>query len=278
MNNKMQIVIGLMGNKFSGKDTLANAHIENYGATGKIILSEYLKNLCAETFKIPLDFFITEKKDINFTRPIMLDKKHVRYIIRKTRDDLPYDCVSLDKFDPDRIAIQKFIGRVFESPRRMLQYVGTELIQSYCKEFHAHYTYNKYVNKPGIWFITDLRFEHEYNLAHEKFPLFYPILIERKTDDKDKHASEIEFKKLEPFATIKNNSTIEKYIEKSIKVFKVIKEDADKKFELIKDKFGIDNVKDIKIEENANSLVNGKFVFSSPQDNILNDFDKYENN
>ena len=277
MDKNTQIVIGLMGGKSSGKDTLADAHIEEFGATGKIALAEYLKNLCAEAFRLPTELFFTEKKDEKFKRPVVLEAKHIRFIIRKTRDDLSYKSVPLDKFNPDKIAIQKHLSRVFESPRKMLQYIGTDLIQSYCKEFHAQITYNKFVNKPGIWFITDLRFAHEYRLAQEKFPLFYPILIERKDADKDSHISELEFKTLKPFAIIKNNSTVEKYIAKSLEVFKEIKEDAATQYELVKHLFNVKN-DDIEDEvENEDKLINGKFVFTPPQEIELKDFDQYDN-
>lgn len=277
MDKDIQIIIGLMGSKGSGKDTLADEHIAKYDASGKIILSQYLKDLCARVFKLPSDFFFTAKKDDDFARPIALEKKHIREIIRDVREVLPESVVPYDKFDPDRIGIQRYFDQKFKSPREMLQYIGTDMIQSFCKEFHAHITFNKYTNKKGIWFITDLRFKHEYDLAYDKFPLFYPILITKKDKAVDNHISEQEYKSLKPFLTISNDSTIESFIDKSLKAFEKIKEDALKRYDDVKDRFDFTEKPEVvDMFDNDDGVVkNGNFIFSTPE-RTFTDFDKFD--
>ncbi len=229
----MQIIIGLMGPKGSGKDALADYHIKECGANGKISHAKFLKQLCADVWRLPLDNFF-EHKERKFVQPIKLHGSKIARIAEIVRDKLPLDLVPLSQFDNRRIGVEKWEGNIFRNPREMLQYVGTELIQSFYKPFHAYVTYLDYKDKDGIWFITDLRFHHEIELATKTFPNFYPIRIIGRNeveDGKEEHLSESEWKQIKPYAYLENTTNLEDYFNKSKQLFKQIKKEIESKKE-----------------------------------------------
>lgn len=229
LDKSVQVVIGLMGPKMCGKDTIADYAIENFGAAGKFATAGALKDLCSKVFRLEPKFF-NELKNEPFAKPLILTGKQARAIFDEVRALIPLELLPIEKFKPWKIGVQFYEGRVFPTPRAILQYVGTEMIQSVYKDFHCVIAYDKIKNKPGTWFITDMRFQHEQRYANEQFQLFYPIRISGRNEVKpgeEEHPSECEWKHIIPFATIDNSKEgLEHFYAKASEVFKVINDDA----------------------------------------------------
>lgn len=228
----MQIIIGLMGPSGCGKDTLANYHLQK-GASGKITHAKFLKELCSKVFNIPLDVFYNEElKDKPFLKPVVVSIEKAKAIATAVRSKIPESLVPLSKFNPKKIGLQNYEGIEFTTPRAMMQFVGTDMIKNWYGQAHAYLTYQGVKNRNGVWFITDLRFIDEYELAKDTFFAFYPIKIIGRNEEeaKNDHRSEKEFNSIEAFATISNNSTLEQFFEESEKVFKLVQEDAAEKY------------------------------------------------
>lgn len=267
--DKYQIVIGLMGPKGSGKDTIADFAIDKAGANGKLATASVLKSLCSKVFKVHPKYF-TDLKDEPFTNPVMITGKQVRDILNAMRTLIPLEVLSVKDFNPMKVGVQKYDRRIFKTPREMLQYVGTELIQSIYKPFHAVVSYDTLRGKPGVWFITDIRFQHEYDHAKNIFPFFYPVRIIGRNEveeGKEEHISEGQWKNLAPYSVIDNSEvSLEVLQENALKVFKDIKKDVAKRLsEMSEDQ--INNLLPPKkvVAEDANTMNNRGFVFESRQ-------------
>ncbi len=258
--NKIQIVIGLMGPKGSGKDTLADYSIEKLGGTGKIVTANFLKKMCATVFQLTPDWF-NENKDKEFPKPILFTNPLVKKVLLEMRSAVSEKVISLKEFNPYRIGIQNYSGRFFKTPRQMLQYIGTDLTHSICRPFHCIVSYDLYKDKPGIWFITDTRFKFEIDYALKTFKFFYPIRIINRNEvinGNEEHISESEWKEILPFASIDNSSTLGKFVENSIKVFNKIKKDVEEKLSVMS-------------ENELETLFNSNIVFNNVSNQSNND-------
>lgn len=267
--DKIQMVIGLMGPKGCGKDVLADYSIKNLNATGKIITASFLKKMCSKVFGLGMDYF-SENKDNDFLQPVELTNALVKKILLEMRAAIPEKILSLKEFNPYRIGVQNYSGRFFKTPRQLLQYVGSDFIHAICKPFHCITSYEAVKNKPGIWFITDLRFKVENNYASKCFKFFYPVKIIGRNEvkaGKEEHLSEKEWKEIQPFATIDNSGSLDDFYKNAILVFDKIKKDINEKLSIMSEaeinqlfdseKPAIDN-------KDPNIIRIGRFNFSSP--------------
>ncbi len=230
MSDKVQtqVVIALMGSKGAGKDTLAELSIKTMNAVGKVASATFLKEICSKILKLPLDLFNTYKDNV-LPRPFVLKGHHIRGILDMMDRALSDEIKKQHNLKLHKVGIQKYCDRSFMTPRAILQFIGTDMIQSIFKSFHCHIAYDKIRGYSGVWFITDLRFLHEEKYAREVFPLFYPILINGRSIEDDsysQHISENEWKQIKPFATIQNNSSIDDLIKNASIVFQQIQDDV----------------------------------------------------
>ncbi len=229
---KPQVVIALMGPKGSGKDTVADLSIEKMGAIGKIATASFLKEMCSKALHLSLESF-TDGKDKPFIRPLQLKGVHIRSMLDQMDAALSPEIKKLHKLKIRTTGVQKFSDRIFNTPREVLQFVGTEMIQSIFKSFHCVVSYDQIRGLPGVWFITDLRFLHEAEYARSIFPLLYFVRINGRaevTEGKEEHSSESDWKSITPFVTIENTGSIEDLTKKCANVFNKIQEDVRKRF------------------------------------------------
>lgn len=116
-------LIGIDGDKGSGKDTLAEVLIRQFKFT-RLPFALPMKVMLCEVFELHMDTFEDRKiKDSPFSQPVVLTSWHIKRI-------LDYLELSGIKVTDDMIkqALLK-AGTVFVSPRHMMQYVGTELVR-----------------------------------------------------------------------------------------------------------------------------------------------------
>jgi len=249
--NRVQIVIGLMGPKGCGKDTIANYAKDKLNASDKIVTASFLKATCAKVFGLELDWFY-DKKERDFLRPVTFTAPLIKRFLFEMRAAVSEKILNLKDFNPYTIAIQNHVGRVFKTPRQMLQYIGTDFVHPICRPFHCMVVYESFKDKPGVFLITDLRFKMETDYAAQCFKFFYPVRIVGRNEVKngqEEHKSESEWKSIQPFATIDNSTKLDDFYKNSIKVFDEIKKDVEEKLSVMSES---------QINEIFNASPNGK--------------------
>lgn len=139
-------IIALAGRKGSGKSTISNYLVQNENFK-KISFADYLKELIADVFLIDKKYLhdqsLKELKCLSIHTDLDFYKKISDYI----KDDVTY------------LFRQVFI---LETPRQLLQFVGTDVLRAHDTNFHVKKTLLKIKNSPNVNFVCDdLRFKNE---------------------------------------------------------------------------------------------------------------------
>lgn len=202
-------VIGLIGAKAAGKTTAAKIMRDLGLHIIEITLADKLKNVCAEVFEVPRDWF-----DFHNFKEKELEVP--RYLTREILIQIftSYDLLTNPDFSK---YLRPHIGKVLFTPRQIAQYVGTEVLRSVDPDIHctsavkaaAGTTYTE----ESISVITDMRFPNEFEFF-KKSDEFYPIYIKNTAAEGvsggDAHASEAHLKTLALKANkVENESSLE---------------------------------------------------------------------
>lgn len=179
----MTKVIGFVGKKGAGKDTAADALLEEGWA--RVRFSQALKEITAQSFDIkPLFLEDAAFKDMEFEKPIKIEKSDVENFL----DNLPLSVTPTLRQE----IMTEMIHREFTTPRTLLQYLGTDIVRNMID-------INGWVkiaaDKIQEWrdrgvnvVLTDVRFQNEADVitnANGKL-----VRINRETDSNDTHESE----------------------------------------------------------------------------------------
>ena len=144
----MNLVIGICGSKRVGKDTLANFVIQKNSNFKVIHFADSLKELCADIFDIPIDYFINDKlKDNKLTIPINMDS-YLSIMIEHT---------GINIVPRSKVAI---------SYRQILQFFGTEYVRHVCDDFWLKSVKSRIDlidSENKLVIIPDLRFLNEFD-------------------------------------------------------------------------------------------------------------------
>lgn len=205
----MKVVIGLAGVKTSGKSTVANIITELIGGDIKeSALAGKLKDVCADVFGLTRDSFDNQDiKEVPFTDgPKILRLNEILDIL--TLFNTPLTPELLKKYEDAGT-----IGLQLETPRRIAQIVGTEVLRTTGNEdIHCE---NMLMNDSGITIVSDLRFPNEFTYFSAANDInFLPLYIQRNEAEasvtEDSHPSE---KRVFEFSSdcieIPNNSSLE---------------------------------------------------------------------
>lgn len=211
----MRQVIGLLGAKGSGKTTAFQV-ISGTWDVQEITLAGKLKSVSAEVFGIPRDHFDSHDfKEKELENPAFLSKDNLTQIYKA------YD-FAID-FDKD---IRPHIGTYLESPRKIAQYIGSEILRA--KQSDVHCTSSvKDITKP-VGIVTDIRFPNEYDFFKNQYPDFHFVYIQNMGAEshagKDSHVSEKYLKDLikRADAVLTNNDGIDSFRSKVTAYFKEI--------------------------------------------------------
>jgi hypothetical protein len=181
----MKKIIAICGAKRSGKDLLAIHIINKYGYE-KISFAEPLK----EIVKLIFNF-----NDIQ---------------------------VGLDEYTNNNDGIEKDIidDRWGITPRKALQFIGTEVLQNKIQElipgikrdYFANILLSK-IKNDKYYVITDLRFLHEYEKI-KNLDVFFIRIIRPTNINNDLHSSETEYMNIPCDIEIINDGSIKDYINK----------------------------------------------------------------
>lgn len=182
------MIIGLAGKKGSGKNTVSKI-LHKHGFTNAETSFAYnLKQVCSKVFNMdPAIFYSQEAKESRFKEPLVITSGHVNHIFSICLTIHPFKLVNYD--------LKMLEGTELNSPREILQFVGTSIIRNLIDEkWHIHACLSNIHPKDNIC-ITDVRFLNEYyELCNKKDSLI--IYVKRETEFKDDHISETEVEKI----------------------------------------------------------------------------------
>lgn len=254
---------GFIGPKGSGKDTAAKAMIKTGKLTGRLQFAGPLKKICAKLTGYPSLYFEDPYyKDTLFTEltmevngggrgklaPVKLDAKFLRLV----KNELPKYVSEFDTannqylYNVDRVSIAGLENRVANSPRELMQLLGTDLIRDRVyKDWHLLAAFSDEIikNKRDYtnWAVTDIRFKNELLFLQQKFgDAFVCFYVERPEAEEQakeqSHSSEKEVLELKsllgPEQIIKNDGSIEDFqaLLKDLKVSNALKKEKVSKF------------------------------------------------
>lgn len=164
----MRTILAFTGVKFSGKTTAFNIIKDKYPYVQEIQLAKKLKDECAKVFKIDRPLFDDPKlKEVSLETPIYLTKENVTQIIQAYGVQPDYD-----------LHVRQHVGMVLESPRRVAQYIGTEVLRTVSEDIHCIGA-TMDMKPSGLYVVTDMRFPNEYNFFKKNYNSeFFPFHIQ----------------------------------------------------------------------------------------------------
>lgn len=180
----MQTIIGIAGVKESGKSTSAEMIKEIVNAKDGA-LADKLKNVCSMVFNIPRNYF--DDQDIK-EKPL----KHVRCLSLKAILFILNSFSFTPNVGEISRRLRKVIDMELDTPRRIAQVVGTELLREFGgKDVHC----NGLSIESNPFIVTDFRFPNEYEFfANNGDIAFIPLYIYRQIAEdkitKNSHSSE----------------------------------------------------------------------------------------
>lgn len=212
-----KLVIGIAGFKGSGKNTVASIIREEHPGVEETALAKKLKLVCSEVLGLPLEY--TEKQELKekeLDNYIYLSKANVEKILSSFEIIYDYDQ-----------HVRPHLGMVIQTPRQLLQYVGTEVLRNFDTSIHCQGVH-KFTESNDITLITDVRFLDEAQYFRERYSgNFHLVYVARYSAELDglkaTHASEKEIPQLAKQAIrIENNGSLAELKNQTLEVFNAI--------------------------------------------------------
>lgn len=184
----MKGIIAFCGSKGAGKSTSSDIFKQYYsGGVEEVALAGHLKEVTSNVFGIDMKYFLDPSlKEVELDTYIVLDKKNIEAVYK----EFDVNDFSYDKH------VRAHIGKVLTSPRKLLQYIGTELLHPIDPLIHVKKMLSK--RDPGkLTLITDLRFLNEFeylktNFDNEFLPFYVKNSRAELSAESDMHPSEKE--------------------------------------------------------------------------------------
>ena len=193
-------IVSFTGPKGSGKDTSADILKEEKIANGSLSFAGPLKKICMEVFKLHHNFMndpILKEKQLE--EPITLQSKHFRKINLAMTDHLDQDEFF---YNPYKASIAGLEGMVINTPRQLLQVIGTDYIRNRIHaDWHLQAAFSKTtlakMDDEGLYCVTDARFPNEYTFLADKFGEDFKGFYVARPEAEEKlaassHASELQ--------------------------------------------------------------------------------------
>ena len=154
------MIFGVGGEYESGKDTIADYLVRKYGYS-KMAFADNLKFMCMKVFGVTHDdCYTTNGKFTLFGEPLVLNEGHCTNICVWLRDVNKWPIKSENLLKLDEV-LKK--GMTFESPRELLQLIGTEVMRDcFNPDIHAMIIFQE-IERQGLTkvAISDARFPNE---------------------------------------------------------------------------------------------------------------------
>lgn len=201
-------IVAFCGAKESGKSTSASLFKDLIKtSTEEVAFAGHLKIVCSKVFHIEMKYFLdTKLKETELQNYVRLTKETIEEI---------FALFEITEYSYDK-HIRPHLGHVFDTPRKLLQYVGTEVLHPLDKLIHVNFALKK-INPDVITLVTDLRFPQEFDALYGRED-FLPVHVNNvKAElaaEADSHASEKGWQKFKDRCTVlDNNGTISELIE-----------------------------------------------------------------
>ncbi len=238
-------IIGLVGPKGAGKDTVFEILQELKKSDGKLSFALPLKQICAHVFDLN-NYHMNDPvgKERPFETPITLTNRNLRAVKNACTEYL--DPLSKDGaqylYNPNKASVSGLEGRVMSSPRELLQVIGTDFIRNQLfQDWHLHAAFTpralKQVSQDGVYCVTDIRFLNEYQFLVDKFGDDFTCYYVDRPEAEERlatatHASELESQKIKALIPeeniIKNDGTMKELTE-TLKALKIDRPDPSQK-------------------------------------------------
>lgn len=180
-------VIGLIGPKGSGKDASYEILRDAKRVDGKISFAGPLKEICGKVFDLHFNLLndpVLKEKEL--ATPITLTRKNIKNILQMCEQYVP----SVQKdgrmlYRSEAVSVVGLEGRMFKTPRELMQIIGTELIRDRVyKGFHREAAFSELalskLKKDGVYAVTDVRFLDEHTFLEAKYGTAYkPYYVDR---------------------------------------------------------------------------------------------------
>lgn len=201
-----QIVIGIGGEKEVGKDTSARILIEKHGFQ-RFAFADPLKEVVAEAFQLSIyDLHDPIKKETKFFRPFILLQDDIERLCTTLAIVYP---AAMKDVDIGKLKF-KFTGEVFDTPRQLLQFIGTDFVRGQIKDsFWVDVFHNQIKPVPRV-IITDMRFPNEREFVSNTLKGRMLLIKRNKNKPKGTHASENSLGSEKEYdAVIENTGSVE---------------------------------------------------------------------
>lgn len=215
-------VIALAGEKEVGKDTFAVPFLDRGFRRGAF--ADNLKEMCRSVFGLSTYHTdSTEGKERLLETPRRIRKKEWKDIVRwisRTHELVPIT----DKLrEMEEELVVRQVTRTgkpleFRKPRKLLQFVGTEICRELISSYHVDVLIDQIRKNPGNWVITDARFPNERERLVREFGATL-VRIKRPGTVVLNHASENSLGDDEGYdLVVNNNGTIEELHKTALKL------------------------------------------------------------
>lgn len=193
------MIICLSGKSASGKDTVADVLVRNFRYV-KVAFADGLRDLVCQTFDLPRELFIDrDKKEAKFLYPIRLDEEHISHILNHIENQW-----SIPVSEGSKNKMLLLVGNEMETPRKMLQFIGSELVRDCISEDFWINLVDKKIDNLADVVITDARLSNERDFARNKNALM--CLINRPTlKNEDSHRAENDLGNESDYQIVMNN-------------------------------------------------------------------------
>lgn len=179
-------IIAFCGSKGAGKSTSATVFRDSAPfETEELALAGHLKDACAPIFGLSINQFIDPAlKEVELETFVVLTRENVTAVLK---------AFYVENID-ETTHVRPHIGRVITTPRKLLQYIGTEVLHPIDPLIHTKIALrNKNPHKLTI--ITDLRFLNEFEylnstLGTQFLPVYVKNLQAEAAASVDAHPSE----------------------------------------------------------------------------------------
>lgn len=214
----MKRIVAFCGAKESGKSTSAELFKSLVTIqTKEVAFAGHLKVVCSDVFNIEMKYFLdTKLKESELDTYVNLTKQNIEEIFRK---------FEIESYNYDN-HIRKHVGQVFDTPRKLLQYVGTELLHPLDKLIHVNFALKK-IDPQAITLVTDLRFPQEFDALYGRedfLPVYVSNVRAELNAEADSHSSEKGWQKFKDKCIVLDNngslsdliSNLKKIIEENV--------------------------------------------------------------
>lgn len=196
----MKSLVAFCGAKESGKSTSALVFKDLVNiATKEVAFAGHLKEACSRVFNIEMKYFLdTKLKESEMENYIRLTKELIESVFSE---------FEITQYEYDK-HVRPHMGQVFDTPRKLLQYVGTELLHPLDKLIHVNFALKK-VDPNVITLVTDLRFPQEFDALYGRedfLPVYVSNIKAELAAETDSHASEKGWQKFKDRCVILDNN------------------------------------------------------------------------